>query len=223
MKADKIKKSRSCSYPAIALNQAIDLAKKLFDNLGQGPHSRQNAARGLGYNSFSGAVSTKIGSLVQFGLLLRQNGQYLVSNLAKSAFTYPSEESEPAIEELAQKPALYQKLINKFSANGLPKELAAILTNDFKITKKAAALAAQNFIASMEFGGLLKDGILALPEFGNDNLMPKNLVQEKDIGESIKIKLASGIEIVFPADLSYRLSMGDFAPAIKELDQKANN
>jgi hypothetical protein len=55
------KKSRSCAYPVLALPKAVELAKKLFDNFGAGPHSRANVARGLGYSSFSGAVSAKIG------------------------------------------------------------------------------------------------------------------------------------------------------------------
>ena len=84
-----VKKMRSGGYPLLSLPRAIAAAKKIYDNLGQGPHSRQNLARGLGYASFSGAVSGKIGALVHFGLLSRLSGLYSVTLPARAIFLYP--------------------------------------------------------------------------------------------------------------------------------------
>jgi hypothetical protein len=225
-----VKKTRSCGYPLFALPRAIELARALCEGFGEGPHSRESAARGLGYSSFSGAASSKIGSLVHFGLLARASGMYSITSLAKSVFLYPKEGSGEAIVTVAIKPALYGKLISRFLDKPLPERLEEILSADYGITGKAAPAAARNFIETMEFAGLMKDGTLVFMEAGfavdpqkifdagsvkenNDNRAVKNRV--------IKINLLSGVEIIFPEDLAYRISMGEFADEIKSLDKKA--
>ena len=223
-----LKKVRSCGYPLLALPRAIEAAKTLCDGFGEGPYSRENAARGLGYSSFSGAASSKIGALAHFGLLSRSGGMYLVAALAKAAFIYPEEGSGEAIMALAQNPALYRKLIARFLNKPLPEKLEAVLAADYGITGKAAPAAAQNFIETLEFAGLVRDGKLVLPESGNDGAVAVN--ENLTLGEkprdaitetAIKIKLPSKIEISFPENLAYRLSLGEFAQQIKDLNDRA--
>lgn len=224
-----VKKQRSGAYPLVALPEAIGSAQKIFDNLGQGPHTRENVARGLGYASFSGAASPKIGALVHFGLLLRQKGGYLVSPLALEIFDYPKEGSETAIAKAASQPGLYDKLINRFNRQALPKNLPHILTADYKITEKAAPMAAEIFIKTMEFSGFLKEGKLVAP--GQSNASEPILQAENGSGKEnrysggkeIKIELPSGIRISFPESLAYRLSMGEFSDEIKNLEKKTSD
>ncbi|MFA6375973.1 MAG: hypothetical protein WCX69_01060 [Candidatus Paceibacterota bacterium] len=222
------KKKRSCAYPMLSLPQAIVAAKSLCDNFGEGPYLRASAAKGMGYSSFSGAASSKIGSLVHFGLLVRAGGMYSIAPLAKKCFSYPEEGSREAIVDSAQKPVLYRSLFNRFSNKALPEKLEVILAADYGITQKAAAGAAANFIATLEFSGLLKDGRLLLPEaeiaIGENLRINGSLAEKKErsgICEMIAVKLSSGIEISFPEYMSYRLSMGEFAGEIKSLDGKA--
>ena len=40
------KKARSCGYPMLALPRAIDAAKALCENFGEGPYPREAAAKG---------------------------------------------------------------------------------------------------------------------------------------------------------------------------------
>ena len=220
------KKSRSCGYPLLALPRAIEAAKMMHDGFGEGPHSRENAARGLGYSSFSGAASSKIGSLVHFGLLARTAGMYSVTALAREVFLYPNEASGEAIAKAAAKPVLYGKLLARFLDKPLPEKLEAILATDYGVTAKAAPIAAQNFIETMEFAGLVREGMLVYPERdseaaspGEKNVAPKEKESSGVAGSAIKIKLSSGIEISFPKELAYRLSMGEFAAQIKGLDK----
>jgi hypothetical protein len=220
------KKLRSCGYPLLALPAAVEAAKALCDGLGEGPHSRQSLARGLGYSSFSGAASSKIGSLVHFGLLSRAGGMYSVTAMAKEVFSYPEEGSLVAVEKSAARPDLYKKLIARFLDQPLPEKLAAILSVDYGITGKAAPLAAQNFIETMEFAGLIRDGKLVFPEPEAEAVPREKQINEpkkeadKAAVPAIKIKLPSGIEISFPETLSYRLSLGDFADELKNLEKK---
>jgi hypothetical protein len=227
-----IARTRSCAYPVLALPAAVELAKKLFDNFGAGPHSRESAARGLGYSSFSGAVSAKIGALVHFGLLSRLSGRYSFTPLASAVFSYPLPEGAGAIAAAAKNPVLYQKLIARFSGEFLPRELEQILAADYGITQKAAAPAAENFLETMEFAGAMKEGMLVFPESGKiaeSRPIPEsgpskknNNGPETDNG-TIKIKLPSGIEIIFPQSLAYRVAKGEFAKSIDGLDGTAGN
>jgi len=103
---DKIKKQRSCAYPLYSLPETVQFAKKIYDGLGQGPFSRLSLSKGLGYSSFSGAASGKIGALVHFGLLDRARASYALTAMAKEILAYPAESSLPAIVDAALHPVL---------------------------------------------------------------------------------------------------------------------
>jgi len=215
------KRTRSCGYPMITLNRAIVVAKTLCDGLGDGPYSRQAAARGLGYSSFSGAASGKIGSLVHFGLLSRLAGSYAITPLARSVFDYPAEGSEEAIIQAAYKPILYNRLITRFCDKPIPDKLEAILSADYGITGKAAPLAAQNFIETVEFAGLLREGKLMLLQKKDTNESRETKKRSETNINTVKISLPSGVTVVFPQELGWRLSMGEFGDELKSLENKA--
>lgn len=228
------KKSRSAAYPLLSLPRAVEAAKKIYENLGAGPHSRAALAQGLGYASFSGAVSGKVGALVHFGLLSRLAGRYSVTARARAIFKYPEENCVIEIGAAAVQPALYRALIARFSGDFLPNNLGAVLTAGYGITQKAAVVAAANFVETINFAGIARDGRINVPEFGGapESEEPHNVlsggsdkqenkvstVPEKNGG--IKIKLPSGTEIAFPNYLAYRISMGEFADELKNLEKK---
>ncbi len=166
---------------------------------------------------------------MQFGLLERISGNYSVTAAAREIFTYPGETSLPAITAAAARPVLYRKLIAKFSGGSLPQNLAAVLAANYGITVKAAPAAAANFIKTLEFSELLKNGILETFPGGGVVLntsaktaasLPENIGIDKE-DSRIKIELPSGAAILFPKPMAYRLSQGEFAQEIKNLDHKA--
>lgn len=219
-------RARSCAYPVLALPECVQLAQKIFSGLGQGPHTRAALAKGLGYSSFSGAVSAKIGSMVQFGLLERFHGAYSVTPQAEEIFAYPDEISQPSILEGAMRPVLYKKLADKFAGKMMPRDLPAVLAAGYGITEKAAPEAAANFIETMEFSGLLKDGTLGSSQAGEAAVPDGKNSREvaatgKEDDSRIKIELPCGGAVLLPQAMAYRLSLGEFAEAIKELERKA--
>ncbi len=226
---DKIKKQRSCAYPLYSLPETVQFAKKIYDGLGQGPFSRLSLSKGLGYSSFSGAASGKIGALVHFGLLDRARASYALTAMAKEILAYPAELSLPAIVDAALHPVLFEKLFRRFENASLPLDLPALLETEFGITAKAAPQAVLNFVSTLEFAGLLKENIIQLPVrrgsvpeilFPNiEGAGPRSRPEEEGNGE-IRIKLPSGIVIIFPPEMSYRVSLGEFAPEIKSIDRK---
>jgi len=233
--AAKSKKIRSRAYPALDLQTAILAAKKIFDDLGQGPHSRLSLARGLGYGSFCGAASGKIGALVHFGFLERFAGNYSVTSAALSLFDYPKNLRQNEIFATAARPALFAALAARFAGQNLPKNLPAVLVSDYGISPAGAPLAAKNFAATFEFAEILKDGRLILPDAG-ENASDGDDSGEKDFEEEnrrpaagndrgggegeIEVRLASGIRIVFPKKFAAQMARGEFAEEVKSLDSK---
>ena len=230
------KKIRSRAYPALDLPAAILVAKKIFDDLGQGPHSRMSLARGLGYGSFCGAASAKIGALAHFGFLERFAGNYSVAPAAPPLFDYPKNLRQNEIFAAAARPSLFAALAARFAGQNLPKNLPAVLVSDYGIAPAAAPLAAKNFAATFEFAGMLKDGRLVLPDAGENasdddseeksfegkNRWPapeNNRGGGEEEGE-IEVRLASGIKIVFPKKFAAQMARGEFAEEVKNLDSK---
>jgi len=231
------KKIRSRAYPALDLPAAVLAAKKIFDDLGQGPHSRISLARGLGYGSFCGAASAKIGALVHFGFLERFAGNYSVAPAAPPLFDYPKNLRQNEIFAAAARPSLFAALAARFAGQNLPKNLPAVLVSDYGISPAAAPLAAKNFAATFEFAGMLKDGRLILPDVGENasdgNDSEGKIFEEKNRrpaaennrggGEEegqIEVRLASGIKIVFPKKFAAQMARGEFAEEVKSLDSK---
>src|SRR5688572_772037 len=104
-------KNRSTAYPGVNLEEAIDAAKTLRNNLGSGPYSRDSAAVALGYGGVNGASSTKIAACAHFGLLVREGNVYKQSELADQILVATSDDERQAgIRVAFTKPALYKKL-----------------------------------------------------------------------------------------------------------------
>lgn len=154
------KRERSAAYPSDTLSAAIQFCADLREKLGKGPYSREEAAIGLGHKGVSGTSGMKIATLVHFGLLNRFGNTYTQSELAER-INHPVSENDriAAITDAAKMPKLYNDLILQFSGQALPSQLANILIRK-GISSKVSQVVADDFKASMEFAGLLKNGVL---------------------------------------------------------------
>jgi hypothetical protein len=237
--------NRSAAYPGITLEKAIEATKLLRDNLGAGPYSRDSAAAALGYKAVSGASIQKISACVHFGLLTRKSNAYSQSELADKMFRYISEDERvQAIRTAVQKPTLYTKLITEFSGRALPKMLDNVLVRNYGITERVAKDAASVFEKSLQFAGLLQNGIITV-----DAPVEAAQVAEDDAGvaasetpadESVApfeksapvappadpavstshltIAIPStDVKILFPMSYAYDLSVGSFKTGIEAL------
>jgi hypothetical protein len=153
--------NRSAAYPGVTLEQAIDAAKTLRSNLGNGPYSRESAAKALGYSGVTGTSSTKIAGCVHFGLLNRVGNTYKQSDLATAIFNPRSEqEKSGAIKESFRNPVLYEKLSAEYDGKALPIMLDNVLVRLYGIQERAASDAASIFKKSAEYAGILSNGIM---------------------------------------------------------------
>jgi hypothetical protein len=136
------KRSRSPNYPAISLPAAIEKVATLYKSLHTHSAPREVIAKGLGYQSLSGASATAISSLVKYGLLDRMGEELKVSERAlRILHPHTQEEKTAAIKEASREPALFNELLERFNET-MPNE--ELLRN--YLTRKAFVPAAVSMI-----------------------------------------------------------------------------
>lgn len=230
------KRIRSVAYPSSGLKEAIQNTEDLRKKLGMGPYSRDAAVKALGYSGISGASGTKIAALVHFGLLSRDADTYRQSPLADRILVPPDEaEKDKAIIEAVKTPKLYNQLISDFANKSLPTLLPNVLFHTYKINEKVAQEVAANFTLSIEFAGILKNGIITGSE--SDTVSQKSeaeksttpikevgkpdsgkVLLEKPILEGVSIPLGQDITVSFSAKLLRSLGAGKFKDVLETLE-----
>lgn len=155
------KRPRSKAYPRIGVEEAIELVKQIRSAIGAGPFSREAVAESMGLSPKSGYANSKTAAMVHYGFLDRSGSSYHMTGLAERVLhpTHADEEREAAIEAV-KNPTLFESLFERFGGSSLPSLLANILARDFGITGNQATDVAATFRASVEFAGLLRNGIL---------------------------------------------------------------
>lgn len=183
-KTTKIKKrKRSAAYPAVNLVRAIEGVKKLNDGYSEGPYNRETVALGMGYKNLSGASIVKVAALVHYGLLDRTKSSYSLSDLGKRILFSTSDKDERlAIIQAAKSPKLFHTLLKAYTEKSIPSKFSNILIINHGINKNVANQVAQNFIETMEFSGLLENGVILESALSEDVVMESDLSQ-KNIGE----------------------------------------
>lgn len=163
MSEDKVgKKKAGRRSPSFPINEAVGFLQTIVKQIGEGPFNREAIGKALGHATVTGSVTTKIGSLTHFGLLEIQNGAvYRISALGKRLI-YPRTDHErhEALAESAKQPTLYAELLSAFTGKSVPPLLPNILIQTYGVSADNAESAAATFRQTMEFVGLLRNGIL---------------------------------------------------------------
>ncbi len=236
MEVEKKSRPRSKAYPAMDLNDALKKTNKISENFGlNGAYNRETMATGMGYTSLSGTASRAIAALVHYGLLSRSKDQYELSVLAKKYLT-PVEDDDikEATREAAIRPSLFHEIYSKFSGQIIPKQFVNRLINEFGIQQNAASDVERIFRSTMETANILnengileivipsaasvKDDVRTEVEKSQLNSDPHTAKQTPKSENYQEIILNSGVKVLFPVEMSFRLAMGDFADALKKLD-----
>ena len=110
---------RSPNCPSITLAEAIQKARKVYDQEHTHPADRKVIAEDLGYSGISGPSATLIGALRQYGLLEGSGEALRISPDAVTVFELPQESQEyrEAIQRMAFAPALFEELRTQFGEN----------------------------------------------------------------------------------------------------------
>ncbi len=185
-------RERSKAYPGCALEDCVRFTGMIKKALGRGTHDRESLAKAMGFSTVSGAVSPKIAALVHFGLLERTGSGYELSALSRS-ITDPLDDGEhrKAVRDAFALPTLYQDIIDKFEPDGkIPSQLATHLHRFHGITDAASAQAAEIFVSSGRYAGVLDE---------SNNIMRADRQETKVVGESPADRLpAETVQVSHP-------------------------
>jgi hypothetical protein len=109
----------------------------------------------------SGTAAVKVGALTHFNLLDGRGNNYTISPLGMQIIMPTTAgEVEAAVAQAAKCPSLYADLIAEFSGKALPQMLGNLLHRKFGVAAKSSEEVAEKFRATMDFAGLLRNGIL---------------------------------------------------------------
>lgn len=226
-------KPRSAAYPGFNIESSIEAIQTLRTKLGDGPYSREQAAIELGYSGITGASSTRIAACSHFGLLDRTGNTYSLSELAKKIIaSTSSEEKRLAIIESVKSPTLYSKLITAYDNQALPTSLHNILDRNYGIISKKATSAATIFRESVEYAGILHNGVVMsnghadnkavsdsstqITSQQNPSANNQSLSKYGFIGLTIP---GTGVIVSFPEKYTFYLTMGEFRDGIESLQK----
>lgn len=174
-------RQRSPAYPAIPLEQAVELVGKVRHGLGGGDVTREQIAPQIGHEKATGPANTKIAAMAHFGLLEKGKGAYRVSELATRILTPISDqEKTDAIRQAALRPTIFASIYQKYVPEGkLPAALESVLQREYSVTPAAAKTIRDNLIATLTYAGLMEDDTL---RFTRDNIDSAEMLSEKFSG-----------------------------------------
>jgi hypothetical protein len=145
------------------LETAIEMLERVREAVGLAAASRETLVEALGYKSINGASARKVAVLSHFGLLDRVGkGTSKVSELGRRILMPVSDNDKiQAIANAARKPTLFSQLFDRLNGHALPSLLPNLLVREFGVFHGSAESVADTFRASMEYAGLLSNGVLS--------------------------------------------------------------
>jgi hypothetical protein len=103
---------RSPGYPSIPLDQAIDIARKIFEHNRQNAIDREAAAKDLGYAGMTGSSAKTLADLIHFGLIERagKGGVRVTDTAVRIMHPKNQEEKRSALLSAAYSPDLFNMI-----------------------------------------------------------------------------------------------------------------
>lgn len=147
---NKNAQERSPRFPGETLKDAIDRIEKLFAGLGRSAAPAEAVAKAIGFGGLSGASRTALAALSYYGLLVREAGNYKVSELALRIIRPKGEKDKiAAIREAQLSPPLFAQ-IEKDHPDCTESVLSTLLLHE-GFTEDGSKRAAYVFKDNVEF------------------------------------------------------------------------
>lgn len=171
--AKKATREKSPLYPAVTIKESYEFIKQI-DSLGGKSVSYASILSLMGLTSpTTRSFLSRISASKQFGFITTGSSTAQLTDIAKRIL-YPTNEHEAKnfLVDSFNNPPLYQKLIERYRDKAVPPktQLANILMNEYRIIRQVKDNAAECFIESAEFLGLLTNGVLCFDNDSNQNL-----------------------------------------------------
>jgi hypothetical protein len=155
-------RTRGVQYPVEGLEGAVRMLAEVRAAVGFSSASRDTLVEAMGYKGMSGRSARKLAALSHFDLLERVGkGTYRISDLGKRILLPVSDQDRTqALGEAARRPTLFAQVFERFKGHALPTLLPNLLGREFGVFHTSTDDAAKAFRESMEFSGLLSNGVL---------------------------------------------------------------
>jgi len=148
---------RSAAYPAIDLKEAVDFANKISEHFTDAQSvSRADIAAVL--DKSEGTITRPVAALVHYSLVQKTGEGYQLSTLYKDIRNPINDKDlKTSLIKAFNSPKLFLELIEKFNGHVIPEELRTHLVRFHSISEKVADDAAENFLASGRYAGVIND------------------------------------------------------------------
>lgn len=201
MSSDEKKvREKSALYPAVTISECVEFIRQI-DSLGGKSVSYASILNLMGLTSpTTRSFLSRISASKQFGLITTGGSTAQLTDLARRIL-YPNEgesEARQLLIEAFENPPLYAKLIERFKDKAVPpkNQLSNLLMNEYRIIKQVKDNAADCFIESADYLGILKNGVLCMeiadtPQMGSYQLEDKTDPLVPAVGTSQRADLNS--------------------------------
>ena len=188
------------AYPPVGIDEALKFAE-IIDKLGGRNISEPTLLKELELNTKTKSFWAKTAGAKQFDLIAVDGKTYTLTERARLLLRPKSEnERGNLLIETFRTPELYKNLYERFQEKPIPDTLPNILHHDYSMNKNVSKDAAEAFIVSAKFVGLL----------GPDNVLkslmaksePTPIAEHKDIGVSKQTTDTTSPTITIPIKLS---------------------
>lgn len=163
---DGKKRHRSPNYPAVNLREAVERVKGILQKDGKAGAPPKLAAVHIGFQSAHGQAMSVLAALKKFGLLEEVKDRLVPSQRAIEIVNLREDDPRraQALKDAALSPPIYRELAEQHGSTGLPADdvLEAELKTYRDFNPNAVAGFVKDFRDSLEFAGLLQNGVLKL-------------------------------------------------------------
>jgi hypothetical protein len=158
---DAIRKDRSPRAPIISLQEALELAKKLRDQIGRSSVKVETAAKALGYTGITGSALSMLATLSQYRLIDREKGQVSISPLAvRILHPTGARQLQDSLREAALAPSVIEELFDGYrdcSEEVITSHLVQSGFNFERARRVAAVYTANKSFAKLDSPGIVTE------------------------------------------------------------------
>lgn len=147
-------RSRSPRYPSYPLDNALAFAQRIYDGVHRSPIDAPTAFRLMGFSGRSGASSTALGAVRQFGLIEGTGDKTRISDVALQIFEPESSaEKTTALQRAVREPDVFRSIFDRFDGRvpTVDDPVRSFLIRELGFSKVGAEDCLSSFRATLAF------------------------------------------------------------------------
>ncbi len=151
---------RSPNYPGLALPEAVERAKTIYEHIGKASSPKKAVLEFLGYSSENGAALRTLSALKTFDLISYEEKNIVLTKSACNIIIYSHDQAKvlKELKKLALMPRIFNDIYNKYKSGTFSDiALKAELIDAYNFNPKKVAGFIKNFKATLKHAEILSD------------------------------------------------------------------